>query len=123
MYIRTVAAVSCAKRRRILRKTVLCGSLVRALIILDRPVTHHDSVLCNVFTEVIATTTLVGTGAEAGADEDDFHTFRRKNLELTKEEKAEERMKKQQALKVGAHSGVVKAFGRPIQKLQKVVTF
>ncbi|KAI0084925.1 hypothetical protein BDY19DRAFT_997326 [Irpex rosettiformis] len=73
--------------------------------------------------EVVATTTLVGTGMEAGADEDDFHTFRRKNLEISKEEKADERRKKQQAVKVGARSGVVKAFGRTVQKPHKVVIF
>ena len=79
--------------------------------------------LPSLLVEVIASKTLIGTGAEAGADEDDFHTFRRKTLEITKEEKADDRRRKQQTVKVGAHSGVVKAFGRPLQKSHKVVNF
>ena len=79
--------------------------------------------LLSLLVEVIASKTLIGTGAEAGADEDDFHTFRRKTLEITKEEKADDRRRKQQTVKVGAHSGVVKAFGRPLQTAHKVVNF
>ncbi|KAI0688189.1 hypothetical protein BC835DRAFT_1408157 [Cytidiella melzeri] len=74
-------------------------------------------------TEVVSISNFVGTGAGAGADEDDFHTFKRKNLEVTKEEKADERRKKQQAVRVGAHSGVMKAFGRTTQSSRKVVKF
>ncbi|KAI0339941.1 hypothetical protein BDW22DRAFT_559700 [Trametopsis cervina] len=73
--------------------------------------------------EVISKVILVGTGTEAGADEDDFHTFRRKHAEVSKEERADEKLKKQQAVKMGAHSGVVKAFGRVAPKPQKVISF
>ncbi|GJE92796.1 hypothetical protein PsYK624_089530 [Phanerochaete sordida] len=73
--------------------------------------------------EVGATSVFVGTGTEAGADEDDFHTFKRKTAEVAREEKSDERRKKSAALKVGAFSGEVKAFGRPVQKPKKVVTF
>lgn len=75
--------------------------------------------------EVTATTVLVGTGGEAGADEDDFHTFKRVNAEVDKAEKAEERAKRRAEVKVGAHSGVVKAFGDapPATKKKKVVFF
>ena len=68
---------------------------------------------------------LVGTGGEAGADEDDFHTFKRVNAEVDKAEKAEERAKRRAEVKVGAHSGVVKAFGDapPATKKKKVVLF
>ncbi|KAJ3556603.1 hypothetical protein NM688_g1934 [Phlebia brevispora] len=63
------------------------------------------------------------TGREAGADEDDFHAFKRKTAEVTKEEKADERRKRKADVRVGALSGVVKSFGQVMQKPQKVVTF
>ncbi|KAL7282108.1 hypothetical protein ACG7TL_003577 [Trametes sanguinea] len=75
--------------------------------------------------EVTATTPLVGTGREAGADEDDFHTFKRVTAEVDKEEKAEERAKRKADVRVGAHSGVVRAVGDalPEKKKKKVVFF
>ena len=39
-------------------------------------------------------TEFLGTGVEAGADEDDFHTFKRKSAEVDKEQKAAERVQK-----------------------------
>ena len=36
-------------------------------------------------------TAFLGTGVEAGADEDDFHTFKRKSAEVDKEQKVVER--------------------------------
>jgi hypothetical protein len=39
-------------------------------------------------------TSFFGTGVEAGADEDDFHTFKRKSTEVDKEQKAVERTQK-----------------------------
>ena len=41
-----------------------------------------------------ATTVFVGTGQEGGADEDDFHTFKRRTLEVDKAEKVEEKVKR-----------------------------
>jgi hypothetical protein len=38
-------------------------------------------------------TTFLGTGTEAGADEDDFHTLKRGLAEVDKEQKAVERQK------------------------------
>ena len=74
--------------------------------------------------EVVAKTILVGTGKEGGADEDDFHTFKRTTVEVDKSEKAEMKAKKKAAVKVGAHTGVVKAFGGvPSEKKKKVVFF
>ncbi|KAI9001181.1 hypothetical protein BD414DRAFT_473869 [Trametes punicea] len=75
--------------------------------------------------ETTANALLVGTGREAGADEDDFHTFKRINIEVDKELKAEERAKRRADVKVGAHSGVVKAYGEtpPATKKKKVVFF
>jgi len=37
--------------------------------------------------------TFLGTGTEAGADEDDFHTFKRKSAEVDKEQKTVEGVK------------------------------
>ena len=39
-------------------------------------------------------TAFLGTGVEAGADEDDFHTFKRKSAEVDKEQKVVERTQK-----------------------------
>jgi len=39
-------------------------------------------------------TPFLGTGVEAGADEDDFHTFKRKSAEVDKEQKTAERVQK-----------------------------
>lgn len=49
---------------------------------------------------------MLGTGKEAGADEDDFHTFKRKTGEVEREEKQEEKAKRLLGVKVGLHSGV-----------------
>ena len=43
---------------------------------------------------VVEKTAFFGTGAEAGADEDDFHSFKRKSVEVDKEQKAMERAQK-----------------------------
>ena len=44
---------------------------------------------------------------EAGADEDDFHTFKRATLEIERAEKQEGRVKKMLEVKKGVVSGVV----------------
>ncbi|KAJ7632684.1 hypothetical protein FB45DRAFT_791855, partial [Roridomyces roridus] len=54
---------------------------------------------------------VLGVGREAGADEDDFHTLKRRRTEVDREEKQEERFKRSVDLKAGAHSGIVKPFG------------
>ena len=74
--------------------------------------------------EVASAKLFVGTGQAVGADEDDFHSFKRRTSEVNKEERGQDRLKRLQALKQGAHSGVVKSFGQaPIAKPRKVVTF
>ena len=60
----------------------------------------------------------------AGADEDDFHTLKRRTAQIEKDERKEEEAKRMMAMKVGAHSGVVKAFGKPpLASTKKVVYF
>lgn len=43
---------------------------------------------------IAGNTTFLGTGSEAGADEDDFHTFKRISAEVDKEQKAAEMIQK-----------------------------
>ncbi|KAH7913282.1 hypothetical protein BJ138DRAFT_657062 [Hygrophoropsis aurantiaca] len=69
-------------------------------------------------------TTLLGTGKDTGADEDDFHTFKRRNAEVDKDEKRDEKTKRIVDIKAGVHTGIVKAFGKPsIVASKKVVHF
>ena len=67
---------------------------------------------------------LLGTGRDAGADEDDFHTLKRQTSELDKADKKEIQQKKRVNVRVGAHSGTLKTFGKPtMSKAKKVVYF
>ncbi|KAI0256064.1 hypothetical protein BJV78DRAFT_1118019, partial [Lactifluus subvellereus] len=70
-----------------------------------------------------AVATLLGTGHEAGADEDDFHTIRRKNAEIDRDEQGGERARKEAKVRAGALTGVVKAFGKAPVEPKKVVYF
>ncbi|KAL4249013.1 Zinc finger CCHC domain-containing protein 9 [Abortiporus biennis] len=87
--------------------------------------TSHLAKNCQLRKEDVSSKTiLLGTGREAGADEDDFHTFKRKTAEISREEKGDERRKKMQNIKMGVHSGVVKSFGQAAApKPKKIVTF
>ncbi|KAH8107790.1 hypothetical protein BXZ70DRAFT_12210 [Cristinia sonorae] len=87
--------------------------------------TTHLAKDCDLRKQEVASTKLfVGTGEQVGADEDDFHSFKRRTAEVSKEEKGEDKVKKMQVVKRGVHSGVVKAFGQvPPAKPRKVVTF
>jgi len=67
--------------------------------------------------------TVLGTGREAGADEDDFHTIRRKNTEMDRDEHGETRARKEAKVRAGALTGVVRAFGKVPVKPKKVVYF
>lgn len=62
-------------------------------------------------TDVSGTAATIFTGGGAGADEDDFHTFKRNNAEVSKDEKKEDRRRKRLDVKAGLHTGTVKAFG------------
>lgn len=66
---------------------------------------------------------MLGTGHEAGADEDDFHTIRQKIAEMDRDEHGEERTRKEAKVRAGAFTGVVKAFGKTSAKSKKVVNF
>lgn len=73
--------------------------------------------------EGTAVATLLGTGHEGGADEDDFHTIRRKNAEVDRDEHGEERARKKAKVRAGAFTGIVKAFGKAPVEPKKVVYF
>ncbi|KAH9830713.1 uncharacterized protein C8Q71DRAFT_784166 [Rhodofomes roseus] len=67
---------------------------------------------------------VLGTGKDAGADEDDFHMLKRRNAEVDHSEKVEQRVKRQAKVLVGAHSGIVKSFAkRTAPPAKKVVSF
>lgn len=74
--------------------------------------------------DVVHPTAIIGTGHKAGADEDDFHSFKRHNTEMDREEEQEEKSKRKLDVRAGVHSGVVKAFGNlPRTSAGKVVRF
>ena len=61
---------------------------------------------------VAGNATFFGTGVEAGADEDDFHMFKRKSAEVVKEQKTAE----------GIHKSRLESPSKP-QKKKRVVNF
>jgi len=67
-------------------------------------------------------TMMIGTARGAGADEDDFHTFKRTTTELDRAEKRMEKVKKMLEVKKGVVSGAMVRLGNvPLPK--KVVFF
>ena len=78
---------------------------------------------CIIDTEGSAVATLLGTGHEAGPDEDDFHTIRRKNAEMDRDEQGGERARKEAKVRAGALTGVVKAFGKVASVQPKNVVY
>ncbi|KXN81456.1 hypothetical protein AN958_04567, partial [Leucoagaricus sp. SymC.cos] len=66
---------------------------------------------------------VMGTGDRPGADEDDFHTFKRRKQEVEKGSKASDDKRKSLQVRTGAHSGVVKSFGSTPKPAKKVVYF
>ncbi|KZT29184.1 hypothetical protein NEOLEDRAFT_1154191 [Neolentinus lepideus HHB14362 ss-1] len=66
---------------------------------------------------------LIGTGHQVGADEDDFHIFKRRTAEIELEEKQAEKARRLANVKVGVHSGAVRAFGKAAPAQKKIVLF
>ncbi|KAF8149481.1 hypothetical protein B0H34DRAFT_667709 [Crassisporium funariophilum] len=86
--------------------------------------TSHLAKDCGIRQKVADPTIMLGTGREAGPDEDDFHTYKRRTTELDRDEKQENKMKELLQLKAGVQSGVVRAFGDlPSTTKKKVVVF
>jgi zinc finger CCHC domain-containing protein 9 len=65
----------------------------------------------------------IGEDAQRGADEDDFHIFKRRKAEVEQDEKKEDKALRLSEVKVGAHSGVIKAFGKPAVPSRKRVVY
>lgn len=74
-------------------------------------------------TDNVDTLAVIGTGDQLGADEDDFHTFRRRKHEVEKTLAREESKQKVFQTKIGTHPGVTNAFGPPPKTTKKVVNF
>lgn len=87
--------------------------------------TSHLAKDCGIRQKVADPTAVLGTGGEAGPDEDDFHTLKRRTTEVDRDEKQATKRKQMLELKVGTHSGVVKAFGNvpSATAKKKVVVF
>lgn len=76
-------------------------------------------ILTNVqFADGSAAAAFLGTGREAGADEDDFHMIRRRNLEIDRDEREVGK-----ALRAGAVAGIVESSGRTSVMPKNVVYF
>ncbi len=65
---------------------------------------------------------VIGMTREAGADEDDFHVFKRTTTELEQIERLKERERKELGVKKGAHSGTVVKAGK-VSSTKRVVVF
>ncbi|KAL4073808.1 hypothetical protein J3A83DRAFT_4231616 [Scleroderma citrinum] len=70
--------------------------------------------------------TVFGMGKEAGADEDDFHVFKRKNAEVLKDERDESKQRTRVEVKVKSHTRTARLLGNPLltqRRDKKVVYF
>ena len=107
--------VSCVEKRRISQRTVTYANKMVGLapcLPLVFGLTNEQ------LPDGSIAATLLGTGREAGADEDDFHLIRRRNMEIDRDER--EQAKSLQAV---AATSVVKASGRTSVKPKKMVYF
>ncbi|PPQ63729.1 hypothetical protein CVT24_004238 [Panaeolus cyanescens] len=85
--------------------------------------TTHLAKDCDVRKKGVDPIAVFGTGREAGADEDDFHTLKRRTIEVDHEVKQADKLKNLMEIKTGVHSGIVKAFGAvAAQTTKKKVT-
>ncbi|KAH8118915.1 hypothetical protein DFH11DRAFT_1722506 [Phellopilus nigrolimitatus] len=72
----------------------------------------------------VPNTVVLGTSNDTGADEDDFHTFKRMSAEVDFEERHETRAKKKADVKMGVMSKTVKSFASaPLAGAKKVIFF
>jgi len=78
-----------------------------------------------IFHKVTDPTAVLGMGREAGPDEDDFHTFKRRTTEVDHDEKQAIKTKQMLEVRAGAHSGVIRAFGNVPSAMakKKIVVF
>lgn len=68
-------------------------------------------------------TTVLGTGRDAGADEDDFHMFKRNTTAIERDEKHDTKLKEMLDIRAGALSGSIKPTGIVPQLKKKIIVF
>ncbi|KAJ3510136.1 hypothetical protein NLJ89_g4847 [Agrocybe chaxingu] len=85
--------------------------------------TSHLARDCTIRTKVVDPATLVGTGREGGADEDDFHVMRRTTAELDRGENHEDKVKRVLSVQTGVLSGKPVALANSSPAKKKVVVF
>ncbi|KAG6849643.1 hypothetical protein H0H93_006647 [Arthromyces matolae] len=71
--------------------------------------------------DTVNTTEILGTGVAAGADEDDFHSFKRNNTEIKQSEKSDEKDQRMRSNQLTMEQRAHKV--RPSLPAKKVVTF
>ncbi|KAF5328672.1 hypothetical protein D9619_011651 [Psilocybe cf. subviscida] len=85
--------------------------------------TSHLAKDCGIRQKVTdSTAAVLGTGREAGADEDDFLLLKQKTIELDRNEKQASKQKEMLDIRMGTLTGTVKAVGA-VAKPKKVVLF
>jgi zinc finger CCHC domain-containing protein 9 len=71
----------------------------------------------------VDTLAVMGANDQPGADEDDFHSFRRRRQEVEKETVYQEKKTRLPQVKHGTGSGIAKPFGTAVKPVKKVVFF
>jgi len=66
---------------------------------------------------------VLGVGREAGADEDDFHIFKRQTTEMDRGEKREQQQKRLLRNGADTQTSIVKSVGNESKPTKKVVYF
>lgn len=118
-------AVSCAERPPTSLRIVVCESKVRFALTYPPTIYSQPNPFSHARTHIGATDsheTVFGTGAGAGADEDDFHIVKRRTHEVEADERRQEKLKRKLDIGVGVHSGTivmpeVRAVGLPQKKV------
>ncbi|KAG5641271.1 hypothetical protein DXG03_005594 [Asterophora parasitica] len=112
----TEDAVNFAEIHHISREIVDCEARVCS----DN---HHawDALTYFAYQDVVEPTNILGTGNAAGADEDDFHSFKRHKNEIDRDEKRGEKLSKRPVLDTS--SGVVTGSGKLASIPSKRVVF
>jgi zinc finger CCHC domain-containing protein 9 len=99
-----------------------CDLLKKGLLLLAFSATG-DSLIIALPSDNIDIIAVMSSGDQQGADEDDFHTFKRRRQEVETDTKSEDAKKKMLGLRAGAQSHIVKAFGTAPKPAKKVVYF
>lgn len=118
MYIQTAVAVNFAETRPTWRRIVASENKVRSCCS-----DLHSSLTYLIRLSVTDPTTVLGTGRDAGADEDDFHMFKRNTTAIERDEKHDTKLKEMLDIRAGALSGSIKPTGIVPQLKKKIIVF